>query len=108
MERNPRSLGLMIVAVILVGGGVAILWGKARPVPDLAAEATAASARQDWKRTEFLARKLLKQFPDDPTALQLAAVPRPAKTVTRRRSQSTPGSWLSPWMPKICFSWAEL
>src|SRR5438874_1538069 len=73
MERNPRRLGLMIMAAILVGGGVAILWGKTRQVRDLAAEARAASARQDWKRTEFLARKLLKHFPDDPTALQLAA-----------------------------------
>ena len=73
VERNPRLLGLMIVTVILVGGGAAILWGKTRLVPDLAAEARAAYARQDWKGTELLARKRLKQLPDDPTALQLAA-----------------------------------
>jgi len=63
----------MIVAVVLVGGGAAILWGKTRLVPDLAAQARAAYARQDWKGTELLARKRLKQVPDDPKALQLAA-----------------------------------
>ncbi len=73
MERNHRRLGLVIMAAILVGGGVVIIWGKTRVVPDLAAEARAASARQDWKRTEFLARMLLKKSPDDPTGLQLAA-----------------------------------
>ena len=73
VERNPRILGVMIVAVILVGGGAAILWGKTRLVPDLAAEARAAYARQDWKGTELLARQRLKQVPDDPKASQLAA-----------------------------------
>src|SRR5580658_780814 len=73
VERNPRIVRLMIVAVILVGGGAAILWGKTRPVPDLAAEARAAYARQDWKGTELLARQRLKQVPDDPKALQLGA-----------------------------------
>ena len=72
-ETNPSHRGLLIVAVILVGGGAAILWGKTRLVPDLAAEARAAYARQDWKGTELLARKRLKQVPDDPKALQLAA-----------------------------------
>jgi cytochrome c-type biogenesis protein CcmH/NrfG len=33
----------------------------------------AAYGRQNWKATELLARKQLKQLPDDPTALQLAA-----------------------------------
>jgi tetratricopeptide (TPR) repeat protein len=63
----------MTVTVILVGGGAAILWGKTRLIPDLAAEARVAYARHDWKGTELLARKRLKQLPDDPPALQLAA-----------------------------------
>ncbi len=73
VNRNPRILALLIVAVILAGGGAAILWGKTRLAPDLAAEARAAYARQDWKRTELLARQHLKQVPDDLKALQLAA-----------------------------------
>jgi len=63
----------MTVVVILVGGGAALLWGKTRPVPDLAAEARAAYARRDWKGTELLARQQLKQVPNDQKALQLAA-----------------------------------
>ncbi len=73
LKRNPRVSRLMLVAVILVGGGAAILWAKTWLVPDLTAEARAAYARQDWKGTELLARKRLKQVPDDPTALRLAA-----------------------------------
>jgi tetratricopeptide (TPR) repeat protein len=63
----------MIMMVILVGGGAAVFWGKNRLVPDLAAEAQAAYARQDWKGTELLVRQRLKQVPDDPKALQLGA-----------------------------------
>ncbi len=73
VERNPRLSAIMTVTVILVGGGAAILWAKARLVPDLAAEARAAYARQDWKGTELLARQRLKEVPDDPKASQLAA-----------------------------------
>jgi cytochrome c-type biogenesis protein CcmH/NrfG len=73
VQRNSRILGLVIVAVILVGGGAAVLWGKPRLIPDLAVEARAAYARRDWKGTELLARKRLQQSPEDPTALQLAA-----------------------------------
>jgi cytochrome c-type biogenesis protein CcmH/NrfG len=73
VERNPRLVGIMSMTVILVGGGAAFLWGKTRLAPDLAAEARAAYARQDWKGTELLARQRLKEVPDDPKASQMAA-----------------------------------
>jgi cytochrome c-type biogenesis protein CcmH/NrfG len=72
-NRKPRVLVLMIVAVILGGGVAAILWAKTRRVPDLVAQADAAYSRRDWARADQLARKRLKQAPDDPKALQLAA-----------------------------------
>jgi tetratricopeptide (TPR) repeat protein len=73
VERNPRLAGIMIVTVILVGGCAAVLWAKTWLVPDLDVEARAAYARRDWKGTELLARKRLKQLPDDRKAMQMAA-----------------------------------
>ena len=73
IKQNPGILGLIIVVVILAGGSAAILRGKTWRVPDLTAEAEAAYSRRDWERADQLARKRLKQVPDDPRALQVAA-----------------------------------
>jgi tetratricopeptide (TPR) repeat protein len=73
MKRLALTLVSLMVAGILGAGGAAILWGKTRHVPDLVKAANAAYSRGDWARTDALARQRLKQAPDDPKALQLAA-----------------------------------
>ncbi len=72
VKRKPLMV-LAASAVVLVISGAAILWGKTRIFPDLLDEATAAYSRGEWDRTVSLVRRRLKEVPDDPRALRLAA-----------------------------------
>jgi tetratricopeptide (TPR) repeat protein len=74
VSRRNRPLLRLIVAVALVLlGGMAILGAKARFFPDVAAEASTAYSRGEWDRAASLALRRLKEAPDDPKALRLAA-----------------------------------
>jgi tetratricopeptide (TPR) repeat protein len=73
MKRNRPIVLVLISAGALLIGGAAILWGKTRRLPDPASEATAAYVRRDWARAGSLAQKRLKETPDDPQVLRLAA-----------------------------------
>jgi cytochrome c-type biogenesis protein CcmH/NrfG len=57
----------------LIGVGAGIRWGKSRLFAGFAAEASSAHVRGDWDRAAHLARDRLKQAPEDPQALRLAA-----------------------------------
>jgi hypothetical protein len=72
-ERNRRLLRPMAVVVLLLAGGTAILWGKSRFFPEPTAEASSAYSRGEWGRTASLALRRLKEAPNDPRALRLAA-----------------------------------
>src|SRR5689334_13698874 len=73
VKRRRPLLRLVTVVVLVLVGGAAILWAKTRLFPDVAAEARSAYARRDWGRADSLARRRLKEAPDDPWALRLAA-----------------------------------
>src|SRR5947209_5887798 len=72
-RRNRYLLLFGILATILIGSGLGLRWGKSRLFPGFAARASAAIARGDWKQASLLIRERLKDAPDDPTALRLAA-----------------------------------
>jgi tetratricopeptide (TPR) repeat protein len=56
----------------LLGSLALRFWVKSRLDREPNAEASAAYSRGDWERTAHLARRRLKQAPDDPKALRLA------------------------------------
>ncbi len=69
-RRRPHLVAL--VALVLVGGAAA-LWGKTRLFPEPTAEARSAYSRGEWARAALLALRRLKEAPDDPEAVRLAA-----------------------------------
>jgi tetratricopeptide (TPR) repeat protein len=71
--KRKRLAVLAAAAAVLLVGGAAILWGRTRLFPDLIAEASAAYSRGEWDRTVSLVHRRLKEAPDDPRALRLAA-----------------------------------
>ena len=73
VQRNSRAVSLIIGAMILAGGVAALLWGKTRIILDPVAEARTAYSRRDWAGTDRLVRERLKESPEDPRALLLAA-----------------------------------
>lgn len=72
-KRNRRLLRLAAAIVLLLAGSTAILWAKSRLFPEPNAEASSAYSRGEWGRAASLALRRLKQAPNDPRALQLAA-----------------------------------
>jgi tetratricopeptide (TPR) repeat protein len=72
-KHRRRIAVLGAAAVVLLIGGAAILWGKTHFFPNLVAEASAAYSRGEWDRAASLTHRRLKQAPDDPQALRLAA-----------------------------------
>ena len=71
--KRKRLAVLAAAAAVFLVGGAAILWGRTRLFPDLVAEASAAYSRGEWDRTVSLVHRRLKEAPDDPQALRLAA-----------------------------------
>ena len=73
MKRERRIAVFVAATVVLLIGGAAILWAKTRWFPDRLADASAAYSQGDWNRTASLAQRWLKETPNDPRALRLAA-----------------------------------
>jgi tetratricopeptide (TPR) repeat protein len=73
VKRRRPLLRLATLVILVLVGGAALLWAKARFFPELTAEASSAYSRRDWNRTASLALRRLKEAPDDPRALRLAA-----------------------------------
>jgi cytochrome c-type biogenesis protein CcmH/NrfG len=72
VKRQRRVVWATAAVVLLISGAV-FLWGKTRLFPDRLAEARAAYSRGEWDRTEALVHRRLKEAPDDPEAVRLAA-----------------------------------
>jgi predicted CXXCH cytochrome family protein len=72
---SRRAWWLLVLALALPGTGFCMWWGRSRAIgsPGLSAGAAEASARGDWGRVARLARERLKQAPEDPVAITLAA-----------------------------------
>jgi tetratricopeptide (TPR) repeat protein len=73
VRRNRYLIVFIAFAMILIGAGLGIRWGKSRIFPDFEAQASSAITRGDWDRAALLSRDRLKRAPDDRTALRLAA-----------------------------------
>ena len=71
--KRKKGAYLVAIAVALIGVVAAVRWAKPKLFPDLTAEAADAYSRSDWPRTAKLANQRLKQKPEDPQALRLAA-----------------------------------
>src|SRR5438270_14006569 len=63
----------VLAVAIVAGAGAALRWRTGRIVAGPTSEGLAAYARGDWERSALLARRRLKQAPDDQEALRLAA-----------------------------------
>lgn len=75
-RRVTRKRIVFLVALAglaLLGAGLGVRWFKPGHFPEPTAEASAAYSRGDWERTALLAHRRLKQAPEDPRALRLAA-----------------------------------
>jgi Flp pilus assembly protein TadD len=70
--KRKRLVVWAAAAAVLLCGAV-LLWGKTWLFPDPLTEASAAYSRGEWDRTGSLAYRRLKDAPDDPRALRLAA-----------------------------------
>ena len=61
------------VLAALIGGMACLRWWESRAVRGLVPEGLSAYDRGDWERSALLARRRLKEVPDDQEALGLAA-----------------------------------
>jgi tetratricopeptide (TPR) repeat protein len=73
VRRKRNVFWFAVAGVALLGAVAAFRWVKPRLFPEPTAEASAAYSRGDWERTSLLAHRRLKQVPEDPKALRLAA-----------------------------------
>ncbi|HZW31796.1 MAG TPA: hypothetical protein VFF52_13875, partial [Isosphaeraceae bacterium] len=65
------TLTAVVTALILLGGGARLWWRPSRLDRGPVAQANAAYSRGDWDRSALLARRRLKEVPDDAEALRL-------------------------------------
>jgi tetratricopeptide (TPR) repeat protein len=73
VRRKWNVLLVAVAGLALLGAGAGVRWFTPRFVAEPTAEASAAYSRGDWERTARLAHLRLKQAPEDPKALKLAA-----------------------------------
>ncbi len=71
-NRGRRGWWITAGLVVLIGSGAGLWWWAGRDVGPVAAGLSAYD-RQDWDRAILLARRRLKEAPDDQEALRLAA-----------------------------------
>ncbi len=71
-KRNRVVIGIL-AAFVLLAAGVGMRWGPARYFPGLVEQARAAYSRGDWQAASTLAGRRLKDTPEDPEALRIAA-----------------------------------
>ena len=71
--RRVWWIAAVVAVALAVGAGVGLRWWPGRVVNGLVAAGLSAYARGDWERSALLARRRLKQAPNDQEALRLAA-----------------------------------
>ena len=71
-KRGRRGWSITAGLVVLIGAGAGLWWWAGHDVGPVA-EGLSAYDRQDWDRAVLLARRRLKDAPDDQDALRLAA-----------------------------------
>jgi tetratricopeptide (TPR) repeat protein len=71
--RYGWRLWLLTIGLAAIGGGAGLWLGKPALFPDLTSRAASAYSQGDFRRADRLARQRLKEAPEDPEALRLAA-----------------------------------
>jgi tetratricopeptide (TPR) repeat protein len=72
-RRGRRPWWLVAIVLSLIGGGMGLWWVRSRAAVGLVPRGMSAYSRGDWDSASALARRRLKEAPDDGEALRLAA-----------------------------------